>query len=427
MKAIVKIGMWKAIAFLTVVSCIFSCSSCEPEFGYKPQITIGQAENVSSSSATLVAFIVPNGEAQVSFSYKAGDSDWFKSILPGMVSGDKKIKVTLDLSDLEPGTEYQFKVETSPRSASESPISKFTTLGRPKPIVEIDSASNVKITSAKLKAKVITILENTSLSFEYRTKGTNWLTQELGGTFSSGLDTLKVDFDLSALQANTYYEFRLKAKNIAGETISDIATFQTYAVSDYDGNLYHTVTIGEQTWLKENFKGTHYANGDPILHVTDANTWSNLSSGAYCYYNNDPELGEIYGAMYNWWVGVDPRGLIPGWRMPTGDEFVYLNNYLDTSNYVLSGLMLCEASDRYWNKSRPDRIRTNSSGFTALPNGNLSPSYKFDCLKDEATFWGSDFSDKSANFSNITKELFIFSFSGYANKNYGLGIRMIKK
>jgi hypothetical protein len=69
--------------------------------------------------------------------------------------------------------------------------------------------------------------------------------------------------------------------------------------SDTDGNIYHAVTIGTQTWMVENLKTTKYNDGTPIPLVTDGIAWGNLTTPGYCWYNNDITNKNIYGALYN--------------------------------------------------------------------------------------------------------------------------------
>jgi uncharacterized protein (TIGR02145 family) len=59
-------------------------------------------------------------------------------------------------------------------------------------------------------------------------------------------------------------------------------------ITDIDGNIYNTVTIGSQIWHRENLKTTRYSNRDPIPEITDGTQWINRTYGAYCNYNNDP-------------------------------------------------------------------------------------------------------------------------------------------
>ncbi len=90
---------------------------------------------------------------------------------------------------------------------------------------------------------------------------------------------------------------------------------------DVDGNVYKTVKIGNQWWMAENLKISHYRNGDEIPNVTDDEEWFNLTSGAYCNYKNDTANVALYGKLYNWYSVVDNRILAPeGWHVPTDED-----------------------------------------------------------------------------------------------------------
>ena len=108
----------------------------------------------------------------------------------------------------------------------------------------------------------------------------------------------------------------------------------TAACTDYDGNSYETVIIGNQEWMSENLKVTHYNNGDAIQYVqqesSEPNVWENLSTGAYAIYNDDLSHQETYGNLYNWYTVDDSRGVCPeGWHVPSDNEFTVLTDYLD--------------------------------------------------------------------------------------------------
>lgn len=76
----------------------------------------------------------------------------------------------------------------------------------------------------------------------------------------------------------------------------------TITVSDADGNIYQTVTICNQTWTKSNLNVSKYSDGTPIPQVTDPIAWQNLTTGAWCYNNNDTANGVVYGKLYNWYA-----------------------------------------------------------------------------------------------------------------------------
>jgi uncharacterized protein (TIGR02145 family) len=154
-----------------------------------------------------------------------------------------------------------------------------------------------------------------------------------------------------------------------GVTIMFTTKGSTGAVSDIDGNSYATIPIGTQVWMAENLKVVHYRNGDAIPNVTDANAWNNLSTGAYCWYNNNLTNKNIYGGLYNWYSITDSRGIAPpGWHVPTQIEWQTLVNFL--GNDTQAGGQMKEAGTAHW--LSPNTGATNESGFTALPGGSQS-------------------------------------------------------
>ena len=93
-------------------------------------------------------------------------------------------------------------------------------------------------------------------------------------------------------------------------------------MTDKDGNTYKTIKIGKQKWMAENLNVSSYRNGDPIPQVQDKDEWAKLTTGAWCYYENDVENGKIYGKLYNWYAVNEPRGLAPeGWHISNDDEW----------------------------------------------------------------------------------------------------------
>src|SRR5665648_135982 len=99
-------------------------------------------------------------------------------------------------------------------------------------------------------------------------------------------------------------------------------------VTDIDGNVYHTVTIGTQVWMVENLKTTKYRNGNPITNVTVDVRWAALSDGAYCDYKNLSNNSATYGLLYNWYA-VKTGDLAPtGWHVPSDAEWTTLVTFL---------------------------------------------------------------------------------------------------
>ena len=150
--------------------------------------------------------------------------------------------------------------------------------------------------------------------------------------------------------------------------------FETGTMTDQDGNVYKTVKIGEQWWMAENLKVTHYRNDDAIPNVTDDTEWTNLTTGACCANENDINNIEMYGLLYNWYAAADSRDLAPvGWHVPTDDEWKELEMSLgmsqsDANNTGWRGTdegSKLKATSGWYNNGNG----TNESGFTALPGG----------------------------------------------------------
>jgi len=139
-------------------------------------------------------------------------------------------------------------------------------------------------------------------------------------------------------------------------------------MSDIDGNLYKTITIGDQVWMAENLHTTKYRNGDLIPNIISNSEWIALTSGAYSHYDNETDLDNIAtnGSLYNWFAVSDSRNIAPeGWHVATYDEWTQLANYLGGINVAGGGVK--ESGNRHWNS--PNTGGNNRSGFTALPSG----------------------------------------------------------
>lgn len=159
--------------------------------------------------------------------------------------------------------------------------------------------------------------------------------------------------------------------------IEDITIEKT--ITDIDGNVYPTLIIGEQEWMTSNLKVTHYNNGEPIPTDYSNAQWSNLSTGAYCIYDNDPVNADIYGALYNWYAVNDPRGIAPeGWHVATDEEIMELEMFLGMSESEANdfdyrgtneGSKLAGRSDLWADGLLESNPEFGTSGFNFLPGG----------------------------------------------------------
>ena len=157
-------------------------------------------------------------------------------------------------------------------------------------------------------------------------------------------------------------------------------------VTVIDGNKYKTVQIGDQVWMAENLKVSHYRNGDAIPTGHSESEWSNLSTGAYAVYGGNESNADTYGYLYNWYAVDDSRNIAPeGWHVPTDAEWTILTDYLGGSN-VAGGKMKEAGMSHWWS---PNTGATNESGFTALPGGYRGYGGGYYGMGGGGYFWSS--------------------------------------
>ncbi|MGA2408438.1 MAG: FISUMP domain-containing protein [Bacteroidales bacterium] len=265
-------------------------------------------------------------------------------------------------------------------------------------------------------------------------RGICWSTSQNPTTANSittnGSGTGSFTSNLTGLALATTYYVRAYATNSFGTTYGNQVSFttscgQTGNVTDIDGNIYNTVTIGTQVWMEENLKVTKYQNGDIMPNVTDNTTWTGLNSGAYCWYNNDGESNkDIYGALYNWYAVVDSRNVCPiGWRVPSDTDWNTLITYLGGQN--VAGGMLKSISGWYGNNVGA----TNESCFSALPGGNrYEATGIFENMPYYGYWWSANQSPYYPDDALFYEIDYSFAYIGYAYypKRYGFSLRCLK-
>jgi len=177
-----------------------------------------------------------------------------------------------------------------------------------------------------------------------------------------------------------------------------------------------TIVIGTQQWMRENLDVLTYRNGDTIPQVTDPAAWGALTTGAWCYYDNDPANGAIYGKLYNWYAVNDPRGLAPqGWHIPTDEEWTTLSTKLGGED--VAGGKMKSTGTTLW--SNPNTGATNSSGFAGLPGGFRFMSGPFTNVGDGGIWWSAT-EGSTARYWNRTLSYF-FGSLGRTNGSAGDG------
>ncbi|PLW97975.1 MAG: hypothetical protein C0593_06995 [Marinilabiliales bacterium] len=243
------------------------------------------------------------------------------------------------------------------------------------------------------------------------------------------------------------YSVRLESKNRFGSSelvIEDIVTVEdngnpcpgTPTVTDIDGNVYPTVQIGDQCWMKTNLRVTHFPNGDEIRKESQKYYWEKLAFGEmsllYCNYENNPVLG--YGYLYsllaanadNWTRdNNDKQGICPdGWHLPQKSEWETLVETVEGISGSLGDVSEMLRSEYGWSENSPGN---NVSGFNALPGGRRGFQGKF-MNQSEGYWWFAhdvNYQYPSAEYS-FTIPIRGEHFFVFSQRNYGLSVRCVK-
>lgn len=193
--------------------------------------------------------------------------------------------------------------------------------------------------------------------------------------------------------------------------------------TDIDGNVYKTVQIGDQIWMAENLRVSHYRNGEPVKYFSGNDTWTNWKTGACCNYNNHPGNDITFGKLYNGAAITDSRNIAPeGWHIPVKEEWEKLIAYLGGSS--VAGGKLKAVDNISWIK--PNVGASDEFGFNALPGGCCTFFSSFD-QEYYAGFWWT---------STYSKEEFLTGFAIFSDSErissgnwyyrYGLSVRCVK-
>lgn len=362
---------------------------------------------------------------------KTGGADYYRieySTDPSFIQNVKKvdsIKVlvspTKKVTGLLDATAYYWRVQgfSSIGSMVWSPVWKFTTVTLPSQVTLIKPINNAFTGSTTVTAQWSRLSNTTYYRLEYA----------MDSAFTKNLkiiDTIRVVVSptkiVSGLIKDTMYYWRMRASNGIGSGAWSLTwKFSTKApIRDYDGNIYTTVQIGTQTWLVENLKTTHYADGTQIPLVMDSIQWNKLTIPGYCWYDNDTHNKEPYGALYNWYVINAGKILISGYHLPSGTEWNTLANYLGGA--AISGDKLKETGNAHWLSPNSG---TNEVGFFALPGGSRVGNFRgkrYNCY-----FWSSTAFDSFHALGRSIHDYssWLFGDNG-SDKNSGYYLRLVR-
>lgn len=187
------------------------------------------------------------------------------------------------------------------------------------------------------------------------------------------------------------------------------------------------VTIGNQVWMSKNLNVDKFRNGDPIPEAKTDEEWKKAGENkqpAWCYYNNNPDNGDRYGKLYNWFAVNDPRGLAPeGWKIPSNEDWTRLTDFLGGESVAGKKMK----STEFWADNDGESGNgTNESGFSGLPGGGRYVSGTFYLVGKFGYWWSStEYGANNAWLRSLGYN-FGFVYRDYSLKEEGLSVRCLR-
>lgn len=335
----------------------------------RPTLTTLAVSNITRNTAVSGGNITNSGGATVtSRGVCWGTSSGPVSTGPHTTDGEGTGTFSSNLTGLNPNTTYYVRAyATNSAGTAYGNEMSFPTEPVSAPTLSTSGATDITLTTAVAGGTIIS--DNGAEIIE---RGVCWNTTGnpsiSGPHTSNGTGIGSFTVNIEELSAGTIYYVRAYARNSVGTAYGDQILFST-SISDIENNVYKTVAIGSQLWMKSDLKTTRFSDNLFIPNITESSVWTTITSPAYCWYDNTPSYGSTYGILYNWYA-VETDKLCPlGWHVPTDEEYNTMEQYL--------GMPLAEINLWDWRgtdqgsqmKSSTLWDGTNTSGFSGLPGG----------------------------------------------------------
>jgi len=300
----------------------------------------------------------------------------------------------------------------------------------------VDAPETVPLAPTALTGSLTT---NSQITLNWTDNSTNEAGFKIERKVGSGnyLQIASVNSDITGyldngLSLSTSYSYRVLAFNSVGSSSTYSNEFSI--TTNPPAAVLSNITIGTQVWQSSNYDGTTYRDGTPIPQVTDPTVWASLTTGAWCYFNNNASNGAIYGKLYNWYAlaGIfDVASLTNqslrkkfspnGWHVPSDAEWTTLTTFLGGES--VAGGKMKSTGTSYW--TSPNLGATNSSGFTGLPGGRNDGGF-FANDRTNGNWWSSSEFDPAFTWSRNLDYNNTVVTSYRSNKKEGFSVRLVK-
>lgn len=413
-----------------ILSLVWSGCKDEVKPTSMPVVVTGEVSGVTALAANVSGQVISDGNLPVTergivLSESADPTTSATKFAAGSGTGT----FSVELSGLVPATTYHVRAYAINSKATSYGLDKTFMSSVGAPILSTSQVSSIGYNTGTGGGEV-TMDGGATITLRGICWSTNANPTTADNKTSDGSGGGSFVSSISGLMPATKYYVRSFAVNNVGVGYGPQVSFTTLtppasAAVDIDGNVYESVTIGTQIWMKENLKVSRYRNGDVIPNVTSAASWAALTTGAWCNYNDDPANNSIYGKHYNWFTVVDSRQLCPsGWHIPNDSEWEVLTTFL--GGIDVAGGKMKSTGTMYWQP--PNTNATNSSGFSALPAGYRGADGTFTggLITINGSWWSSTSIDAGTAWARGVYYNLESVYPGRGNKPEGLTIRCLK-
>jgi uncharacterized protein (TIGR02145 family) len=421
-----------------------------PEAGL-PVLTTAAVTSITETTAQSGGNIIGDGGAEVT----ARGVCWNTSEDPDLSDlhtndGSGTGEFISEITGLTPNTDYYVRAyATNSSGTSYGENEGFTTAQESGlPVLTTDTVSSITQTTAMCGGNI-----TEDGGSEVIARGVCWNTSEnptlLNSHTDDGTGIGSFTSNITGLAAGTEYYVRAYATNSTGTSYGNHMSFITdwgnTQISDFDGNYYSTFQIGEQIWMTENLRTTHYSDGTTLVDGTGVTEISGDYTTKYWFvYADNPGNKDTYGLLYTWAAimnespgsGANPsgvQGICPsGWHLPSDNEWKQLEMYLGMNETEANnegwrgtdeGGKLKEDGTAHW--LSPNTGATNSSGFKAFAGGHRTNTNNFTNFQTGACFWSATDIGNQAWARLLLYNVATVFRNDYA-KNFGLSVRCIK-
>ena len=436
------------LALSVVVGLSFS--SCTKDLYRKVAVNTKEVSAITGSTATVAGRIIDEGEegaTQYGHCWDIAQSPTTDKNKTELGSSAGRKDYTSNLITLVPATKYYVRAYATDKHESNKTVYgaeiNFTTATPSLPVLSTASITNITQTSATSGGNI-----SSDGGATVTARGVCWSTSTnpttTGSHTTDSSGTGSYASSITALTTSTFYYVRAYAINSAGTSYGNQVSFTTTSsgficgtstVTDYDGNVYNTVLIGTQCWLKENLKTTHYSNGTAMVNGTGAgDITGNYTTKYYFDYGDNPANTTTYGKLYTWAAvmngavssAANPsgvQGVCPtGWHIPSDAEWTQLTDNLGGES--VAGGKMKEAGYAHW--ASPNTGADNSSGFTALPGGYRDSNGTFDYVGYNGYWWSASELSATEAWGRYLYYSYCGVNRGYNSKSLGFSVRCLR-